>query len=260
MVDHRPVTTLDELVAVGDTRMHVRCTGSGPATVLLISGFESGSVAWSGVEPTIAAHTRVCSYDRPGTGTSDPATAIATFATQAEDLHDLLVTIGEPGPYVVVGHSFGGGEAASFASTFGDEVIGLVLVDASPVTWPEALCSVADDGSSAATMLRGLCAGWSDPTSNSEHLDVFAAFAAAATIRSLDSLPMSVITAVQRQLPAGLAAGEVARLTNVWDQGQQRWSQLSSGSRLVPVDDTSHDIQIDRPDVVVGEIVRLLPS
>jgi pimeloyl-ACP methyl ester carboxylesterase len=257
--DERPSATLDELVRVAGVRVHVRCSGSGAATVVLISGYETGSVAWSAVEPTIAEQTRVCTYDRPGTGTSDPATEIATFSTQARDLQDLLTAIGEPGPYVVVGHSFGGAQAVAFASTFPDEVTGFVLVDASPITWPDALCGVTDDGSEAATMLRNLCAGWSEPTGNAEHLDVFAAFADAATITSLDSLPMAVITALDRQLPAGLATGEIARLTDVWNQGQQHWNQLSTRSHVVPVDDTSHDIQLDHPDVVIDEIVHLLP-
>jgi pimeloyl-ACP methyl ester carboxylesterase len=255
----RPTATFDELVGLEGAQVHMRCTGSGAATVLLISGFEAGSVAWAEVEPALSARTRVCSHDRPGTGTSAPATAIATFTTQAHDLHDLLSTIGEPGPFVVVGHSFGGAEAVTFASEFRDEVTGLVLVDASPVTWPDGLCTVADDGSSAATVLRGVCDRLSDPMSNAEHLDVFAGFAGAATITSLGSLPMAVITAVDRQLPAGLSAAEVVRLTDVWDEGQRSWSHLSTGSRLVPVDDTSHDIQLDHPDVVIDEIVRLLP-
>ena len=148
---------------------------------------------------------------------------------------------------------------SSFASAFSDEVIGLVLVDASPVDWPEALCAVADDGTDAATIVHGLCAGWSAPTGNAEHLDVFTAFADVAGITSLGSLPMAVITAVDRQLPAGLATDEVNRLTDAWDQGQQRWSELSTNSRLVPVENSSHDIQLDHPDVVIDQIVRLLP-
>ena len=227
--------------------------------MLLIAGFEAGSDGWAKVEPAISARTRVCSYDRPGTGTSDPATATQTFVTQATDLHELLTTIGEPGPYVVVGHSFGGAEAVTFASDFTDEVTGLVLVDASPVTWPAAICAVANDGSNAANMLRGLCAGWSDPNGNAEHLDVFAAFAGAATITSLGTLPITVITAVDRQFDPGLAADEMARLTDVWDTGQQQWSQLSTASRVVPVENTSHYIQLDHPDVVIDEIARLLP-
>lgn len=257
--DGRPSALLDELVDVGGVRVHVRCTGSGAATVLLISGFEADSSAWTAVEPMLSGRARVCSYDRPGTGTSDPAGAIATFTTQADHLRDLLAAVGEPGPYIVVGHSFGGARSVSFASAYPDEVIGLVLVDASPADWPEVLCAVADDGSDAATLVRSLCAGWSEPTSNAEHLDVVAAFADVATVTTLGALPMAVISAVDRQLPAGLATHEVDRLTDAWDRGQQRWSRLSTRSHLVPVDDSSHDIQLDHPDVVVDQIVRLLP-
>ncbi len=254
----RPTSTVDELVGALGARVHVRCSGRGATTVLLIAGFEGNSDAWGKVEPAISERTRVCVYDRPGTGTSDPAIATATFTTQAADLHQLLTTVDEPGPFVVVGHSFGGAEAVTFASEFADDVTGLVLVDASPVAWPEALCAVADDGSDAADMIRSFCAGLSDPSGNSEHLDVFTAFRGAATITTLGSLPLSVITAVDRQLP-GLEASEVTRLTDVWDQGQEQWAQLSSASRMVPVAETSHDIQLGHPDVVVDEIVRFLP-
>jgi pimeloyl-ACP methyl ester carboxylesterase len=46
------------------------------------------------------------------------------------DLHALLTAAKEPGPYVLVGHSWGGLIARLFASTYPDEVSGLVLVDA----------------------------------------------------------------------------------------------------------------------------------
>ena len=49
---------------------------------------------------------------------SDPAASVSTFRTEATDLHDLLHTIGESGPYVMVGHSFGGAEAVTFASQY----------------------------------------------------------------------------------------------------------------------------------------------
>ena len=104
----RPTATIDELVGAEGARVHVRCVGEGDTTVVLIAGFGGDTTGWANVEPAIAARARVCSYDRPGTGTSDPATATATFTTEATDLHDLLRTIGEPGPYVVVGQSFGG--------------------------------------------------------------------------------------------------------------------------------------------------------
>lgn len=255
----RPTSAIDELVGAEGARIHVRCAGHGDTTVVLIAGFGSGSESWVKVEPDLAGRTRVCSYDRPGTGTSDPATATTTFTRETTQLHTLLATIGESGPYVLVGHSFGGAEAVTFASMFPAEVTGLVLVDASPATWPAALCAVADDGTDGATMLRSSCTGSFLPTGNSEHLDVAASFSELSGIASLGSLPMAVVTAVDRALPADLAATEVARLTEVWNQGQHDWMALSTAAHLVPVEHTGHHIEIEQPGVVIDEITRLLP-
>jgi pimeloyl-ACP methyl ester carboxylesterase len=254
----RPTAAIDQFVGADGARVHVRCVGQGATTVVLIAGFGGDTQGWVKVEPAIAAHARVCSYDRPGTGTSDPATATTTFTTEATDLHALLGTIGEPGPYVVVGHSFGGAEAIAFASLFVDEVTGAVLIDASPTTWPAAVCSVADDGSDMAAMLQATCTGAFLPTGNGERLDVVAAFAEVSQIRSLGPLPMSVVTATDRDL-ADLGAPEVARLTEVWNRGQQDWMALSSAAHVVSVDHTGHHIEIDQPGIVIDEITRLLP-
>ena len=73
-----------------------------------------------------------------GTGPSDPPTRTQTFATSAQTLHALLAAIGQQGPHVVVGHSYGGGEAVTFASRYRREVVGLVLLDATPPGWVAA--------------------------------------------------------------------------------------------------------------------------
>ncbi len=201
----RPTATIDQLVGAEGARVHVRCVGHGDTTVVLIASFGGDNTGWVKVEPALAVRARVCSYERPGTGTSDPATSTATFTTQATELHALLLTIGEPGPYVVVGHSFGGAEAVTFASRFADEVTGV------------------------------------------------------AHIVSLGSLPMAIITATRRELPADLAASEVARLNMAWNQGQQAWAALSTSAHLVSVEHTRHHIEIDQPAIVIDEITRLLP-
>jgi pimeloyl-ACP methyl ester carboxylesterase len=244
----RPTEVVDELVAIGHGRLHLRCSGSGDATVLLIAGWDHGSVDWTGIEPSIAEHARVCSYDRFGTGTSDPPATPQTFDSQIADLHELLDVAGEPGPYIAVGHSFGGAHAVTFASTYPDEVAGLMLVDASPTTWPDTVCSVP--------AYAGGCALMRNP-SQGERLDVFPAFEAVAKIRSLGALPMTVMTAAERST-AGLSPDESARLESVWRQGTERWATLSSASRIVSVEDTGHAIQDDQPAIVLGEIVKLI--
>jgi pimeloyl-ACP methyl ester carboxylesterase len=251
----RPMTAVDELVAVNGARMHVRCSGSGSVTAVLIAGFETSSDIWSAVTPTAAQQTRVCSYDRYGTGTSDSARVSQTFADQANDLHAALSSLGEIGPYLVVGHSFGGPEAVTFAATFRAEVMGLLLVDASPATWPTAICAVPDDGTPAATGYQQLCTNISLPGNNAEHLDGAAAFSEVATIETVEELPMVVMTATQHAW--GLDAAENARLDEAWQAGQDHWLSLSPSARLVRVDNTGHDIHVDQPGAVIEQIQQL---
>lgn len=52
---------------------------------------------------------------------------------------------------------------------------------------------------------------------------------------------------------AGLAANEEARLNDVWTAGQAHWVSLASSAQLISVDHTSHNIQLDRPDVVLDK-------
>ena len=246
----RPSQTVDELVTIDSGRLHVRCSGEGDTTVLLVAGWDEGADGWAAVEPSVAEQTRTCAYDRFGTGTSDPPATPQTFETQVADLHELLDQIGEPGPYVVVGHSFGGAEAVTFAAAYADEVVGVMLVDASPVTWPDTVCSVPAYASGCALMR--------DPSSG-ERLDVFPAFEAVAKITSLGDLPMTVMTAAHRS-PASLTPEELARLDGLWRAGTERWATLSTDSRIVTVEDTGHAIQAERPSVVLDEIVKLIRS
>ena len=250
---------VDERVDVGDgARLHVRCSGTGTTTVVLISGFAEVGDSCTSVRPAIAAQTRVCSYERFGIGTSDQPPSPQTFATDAVDLRTVLESVGEQGPYVVVGHSFRGAEAVSFASQFPEDVSGLLLLDATPVTWPAATCAVPHDGSAAAAEFAAACAQQADPSANPEHLDVPVAFAEVAEIDSLGDVPLVVAPAAERVYP-GLGARAAAHLVDVWNDGQQRWVALSSSARLLPVEDTGHYIQLDQPAVVIDEVQALLP-
>ena len=49
----------------------------------------------------------------------------------AEDLRAVLTAAGEKGPFVLAGHSIGGPYSMAYTRKFGDEVAGLVFVDAS---------------------------------------------------------------------------------------------------------------------------------
>jgi pimeloyl-ACP methyl ester carboxylesterase len=117
------------LIDVGRARMHLDDRGAGSPTVVLESGISATSISWALVQGEIAQFTRVCSYDRAGLGWSDAAEGPRTPSKLAAELHRLLVAGDVPGPYVLVGHSFGGLVVRSFAGQYPSETAGLVLVD-----------------------------------------------------------------------------------------------------------------------------------
>lgn len=117
------------MVDLGGHRLHIDCTGKGSPTVILEGGFEEFSFDWALVQSKAADFTRVCSYDRAGYAWSDSGPKPRTFLQINMELHDALAKIGEMGPYVLVGHSFGGPIVRNFANTYPHEVAGIVFVD-----------------------------------------------------------------------------------------------------------------------------------
>ena len=117
------------MVDVGGYRLHIHSMGSGSQTVVLDAGLGNVGLYWGLVQPEIAKFTRVVSYDRAGYGWSEKGEGSRTSLRIVQELHTLLHHAGIPGPYILVGHSFGGANVQLFAATYPDEVMGIVLVD-----------------------------------------------------------------------------------------------------------------------------------
>src|SRR5216683_1861945 len=136
-----------QLVDAGGFRLNLYCMGSGSPTVVFDSGWGDWAPAWSKVQPEIAKWTRACSYDRAGTGFSEPGPMPRTSVHIAEELRSALHHAGIGGPYILVGSAFGGDNVRTFADLYMDEVAGLVLVDADPDDLePEAMREEAHRG------------------------------------------------------------------------------------------------------------------
>jgi pimeloyl-ACP methyl ester carboxylesterase len=88
------------------------------------------SVEWSLVQPEVAKFARVCSYDRAGDGWSDWGPHPRTLHQIVYELHALLEKGGVHSPLILVGHSYGGWLVRLYASTYAQDVAGMVLVEA----------------------------------------------------------------------------------------------------------------------------------
>jgi len=127
--DARKFPPYGRLVDVNGRRMHIYTTGEGTPTVVLDAALGGSCLSWALVQGEVAKFTRVCSYDRAGLGWSDASPLPRTAQQSMKELRALLHNAGVPGPYLLVGHSFGGFVTRLYASTFPGEVAGLVLVD-----------------------------------------------------------------------------------------------------------------------------------
>src|SRR3712207_9029576 len=90
------------------------------------------SASWVWVQQEVSGTTRVCAYDRAGMGRSEMGPEPRDAKQISSELHTLLegTNIGQ-GPYVLVGHSFGGLYKQTHAARYPDEVAGVALVDSS---------------------------------------------------------------------------------------------------------------------------------
>lgn len=118
-----------KMVDLGGHRLHVNCTGKGSPTVVVENGLGDFSFDWALVQSGVSAFTRICTYDRAGYAWSDPGPKPRTFAQLNLELHDALAKLGERGPFILVGHSYGGPVIRNFAATYREQVAGMVLVD-----------------------------------------------------------------------------------------------------------------------------------
>ena len=280
------------LVDVGGYRMHLVCTGQDSPTVLLESGLGDTWLAWCRVQGPVAQFTRVCSYDRAGLGWSDPSPLPRTSRVIAEELHSLLHHAGIAGPFVLVGHSFGGMNVRMYASLHRSEVAGVVLVDSSHPDQDKRLPPELDKSNADfirkqtllhETMLFGLSRlmGWcggGPPEIRSmlrtvdcrlgpwrEHLAEECTFLkeSQSQVRAsglLGDIPLVVLSHDPDKAYAGpgFSLSLAKEMNREWDAMQDELARLSTnGSRSI-ARGCGHMIHQERPEMVIEAVRKLV--
>lgn len=134
--DERKYPPPGVLVNINGYKMHIYCVGDGSPTVILDAA-NMGTVSnWAWIQPEVAKETGVCAYDRADSGWSDLSPQPNDTKQNAEALYTLLSHANVPGPYVLVGHSFGGLYVRMYAEMYPDEVVGMAFIEG---TLPDGL-------------------------------------------------------------------------------------------------------------------------
>ena len=266
------------LVDIGHGRkMYLECRGTGSPTVVLVAGLKASADDWNIARPpaptvfaAVAKLTRVCAYDRPGTpvgekpSRSDPVPQPTTAQDAVADLHALLGAAGVAGPYVLVGHSYGGLIVRLFASTYPREVAGLVLVDAlteglrdaeTPEQWAVQRRLMEGDIRESLALYPAL-----------ERLDPDRSFDQLHAAPPLRPIPLIVLSADRPwgpQVPSMIASGvlpadippDAGYVTDAAQKkAQDRLAKLVPNAKHITKTNSGHDIHKEQPQLVIDAI------
>jgi pimeloyl-ACP methyl ester carboxylesterase len=258
---HGEFGEVDRLIDVGGYRLHFKCSGEGGPTVILEAGLGGSAEGWVKVMPEVAKFTRVCAYDRPSEGKSDPAPRRLTRigsrtyielrngADVVRDLHTLLSNAHEAGPYVMVGHSLGGLYVILFASAYPSSVAGMVLEDSSH---PDQLTQKIQIFGAEATKHDH-----DNLMQNEEGADIDAIFAEVSSTHWSTSIPLFVLCRGSHAPPNDRLADQLDKAHVLQERDL---ASRSPDSKFLVAEKSGHFIHRDQPDLVVQAIRTVVDS
>jgi len=279
--------------AVEGRQMHIDCSGAGTPAVVMEAAASAPWSVWRKVQPGLSKVTEVCSYDRAGHGWSEARTDPRDAEAIVRELHMLLDEAGVKRPFVLAGHSAGGLYVREYAREFPAEVAGVALIDASSPGQIDELpgfrAAYEYDKRDAKRELwenrLGVWSGWERllgrckvPTENYPgwagqynamacrpdyvdtdecELNYFEESSRqAGRLASFGDIPLLVISR-DPDARKGMTPRGVAQIP-VWEREQEESKSLSPISWRVIARNSGHMVPLDRPDVVVSELTRLI--
>lgn len=255
-----PTVMTAQQIAVGSQPWLVETAGggSGRFTVIFESGFGTGLNTWRKVAPEVASAARVLSYSRAGHGRSEPRPEARTIEQNTLELEQLIASAKLAPPFILVGHSYGGLLARSFAARNPDQVAGMVLVDPSDERFNPALRKLdaeraaADDRAFAAIV----------PAKFQPELKLLQPVLDSGALPlagKLPDVPTVVLTSVrQAEKPEFfLETPEAAAIKR--DLHADFVRQFSAGSQVVTAK-SGHNIQLEEPELVIEAVKRVLAA
>lgn len=267
------------LVDIGGYRLHAQVFGKGNTTIILDAGMGDSLLAWSKVIPDISGVAKVFAYDRAGLGWSEKSPLPRSSLQVVEELYLLLEKSNIKGPFILVGHSFGGLNMQLFAKKYPDDVAGLVLVDSAHENEMDKIPKTNSLGKmiikagmwAAPIGIPRLYLSLNNPAeqavkSTVKHqytsIDESAMFADSMAIlketkRGFGKLPLTVIA---RNHPSAiLEQKKNTSLRNLeWAKLQEDLVQRSLNSTLIFSESKQHSIHRSQPRIVIEAIKQMV--
>jgi pimeloyl-ACP methyl ester carboxylesterase len=249
---------IDAMVDVGGHKLHLFCRGAGSEgspTVIYLHGLshvqdggEASGASAASLPQVLGAKYRFCGYDRANVGSSEDVPGPLTGKSSAQDLERLLAAAEIEPPYLLLGASFGGLVAETYAASHPDGVAGMLLLDAG---FPDELdMEPLFPKSERLNHDKTGDSGWAE---THEQMDELAAYEDAhALIGKEPAIPMTYLLAEPPSYSGGPAKYEMA-FPRYLDKFAARYSP-----GVVRKVDSDHYMEAAVPDRILAEVDKLV--
>jgi len=249
----------ESMVDVGGRKLHCYMYGKGSPTVVLVSGFGAPQAYWNSVIPDLAAITTVVTFDRAGFGKSEIGDLPTHGEQSAKDLHILLEKLSVPGPYILVGHSYGGSVVRLFATMYPDDMGGLILEDAQheDVLDEQRKILIGKD----LETLEQMVARFSTPDNPKTEVDYLnITTEQARKSKPLPMIPFVVLTAGDRSkaMPPMFSDEAKEKIAKLGLEMQQKLVALIPGGRHIIVEGAGHNIHVEKPEALIAPVKEMI--
>lgn len=217
---------------------------------------------WKDLPARVAEVTTVVAYDRAGLGKSELGPEPRDAMAVARDLRVLLRGLEVPPPYVLVGHSLGGLHIRAFAKLYPEEVAGFVFIDATTEGMHESL-KTEEGRADVMRQLEGDTEGVkAEARGTPISLEQIAEIGAPPDVPAVVLTAMAPVSIPEEYREQAEAAGMTEQRLQALQQRKFQLhshlaSQLPQGEHLV-AEQSHHYIHYDEPELVIGEIDRLI--
>ena len=277
-------------VEVYGHKIHYVKQGTGSHTVIFESGLDfSAHLSWKEVQDEVSKVATTISYDRAGLLGSEETNRTRSCENMADELHELLEKTDMKKPYVLVVHSLGGLIARCYVKKYTNTLKGIVFVDAShldqiekapesikakmrgdgvPTNW---ILNLADYTGfprfSANKMIDKIYKDRDDLDAIKSEINFHLMKSQKGAIKEVRMLehmtkeakginfgdiPLTILSAEHKN-----AKGNNRILFDFFLQLQKESLNLSTNSKQILVD-SGHNIQVEKPKVVVDAIKEMI--
>ena len=282
---------IDGYFSTNGIRLHYRDWGGTGRPLVLLHGLASSCHIWDLVAPQLAEDFAVIAVDQRGHGLSDKPESGYDFATVGRDLEGVIRARGLEKP-VIVGHSWGADVALEFAVAYPDVAAGICFVDGGMIepsarpgmTLEKAREDMAPPVFAGMTSLalrdrfRNRVRPFPLPPefdqvlmSNFEVLEdgsVRTRLSRENHLRIIDALWDHYPSRLYPQVPCPvlMMPARMANDDSVAERTFRRQESVANAQKLLPrvqvvwLEDSIHDVPVQRPELVAGSIRDAIKS